>query len=105
MTEGMRHSKTRRFRGELACLLISLAMTLTAGGWSVAGLIRGRKADPPLDPSSVRRVARESCTTLRRRRLHPAKQATVNCQVEDVTDSDGTMVLSVIGNGCRSKRG
>ena len=37
--------------------------------------------------------------------LQPAKQTTVTCQVEDVTDSDGTMVLTVIKNGAIVKKG
>ena len=37
--------------------------------------------------------------------LQPAKQTNVDCQVEDVTDSDGTMILSVIKNGAVVKKG
>ena len=37
--------------------------------------------------------------------LQPSKQKTVTCQVEDVTDSDGTMILSVIKNGTTVKKG
>ena len=37
--------------------------------------------------------------------LQPAKQTAVTCQVEDITDSDGTMVLSVIKNGSVVKKG
>jgi len=31
--------------------------------------------------------------------VHPTREASVTCQVEDITDSDGTLILSVIGNG------
>ena len=98
---------TSRFRGELVCLLISFSTTLTVGGWSVAGLIRGRKADAALESleSFVVRRADLDTTLLAGGDLQPAKQATVTCQVEDVTDSDGTMVLSVIGNGAPVKKG
>ena len=37
--------------------------------------------------------------------LQPAKQTAIACQVEDITDSDGTMVLSVIKNGSVVKKG
>ncbi len=37
--------------------------------------------------------------------LEPAKQTSITCQVEDITDSDGTMVLSVIKNGSLVKKG
>jgi HlyD family secretion protein len=98
---------TSRFRGELVCLLISFSTTLTVGGWSVAGLIRGRKADAAIESLESVVVWRTDLDTtlLAGGDLQPAKQATVTCQVEDVTDSDGTMVLSVIENGAPVKKG
>ena len=37
--------------------------------------------------------------------LQPARQTTVKCEVEDVADAGGTMVLSVIANGTVVKKG
>jgi HlyD family secretion protein len=37
--------------------------------------------------------------------LQPAKQTTVTCQVEDITATEGNMVLTVIDNGTRVKKG
>ena len=98
---------TSRFRWEMICLLLSFALTLTAAGWSVAGLMRGRKPDPAVDSLESVVVRRDdfNTTLLAGGDLQPAKQATVTCQVEDVTDSDGTMVLSVIDNGAPVKKG
>ena len=98
---------TSRFRGELVCLLISFSTTLTVGGWSVAGLIRGRKADAALESleSFVVRRGDFDTTLLVGGDLQPVKQTTVTCQVEDITDSDGTMVLSSSKTARRSKKG
>jgi HlyD family secretion protein len=98
---------TSRFRWEVICLLISFLMTLTAAGWSVAGLMRRRK--PDLAVASLECVVARrddiDTTLLAGGDLQPAVQATVTCQVEDVTDSDGTMVLSVTANGAPVKKG
>jgi HlyD family secretion protein len=87
--------------------LLSFALTLAAAGWSVAGLMRGRKVDAAVDSLESVVVRRDDLDTtlLAGGDLQPAKQATVTCQVEDVTDSDGTMVLSVIANGAAVKKG
>jgi len=37
--------------------------------------------------------------------LQPVKHTAVACQVEDITDSDGTMILSLISNGALVKKG
>ena len=99
-----------RFRGEFkksVWLLLSFAMTLTAAGWSVAAFVRGWK--PPLGVESLKWVQVRrgdlDTTLLAGGDLQPARQTTVTCQVEDVTDSDGTTVLSVIPNGRLVKKG
>ena len=88
-------------------LMLSFAMTLTAAGWSGAGRVRGWK--PPLAADSLEwvEVTRGDfdTTLLAGGDLQPAKQTTVTCQVEDITDSDGTMVLTVIKNGAKVKKG
>ena len=96
-----------RFRWEFIYLLISFAMTLTVAGWSVASLMPGRKTDAAVDSLESVVVCRDDLDTtlLAGGDLQPTKQATVTCQVEDVTDSDGTMVLSVIENGAAVKKG
>ncbi len=98
---------TSRFRWEFIYLLISFAMTLTVAGWSVASLMPGRKTDAAVDSLESVIVCRDDLDTtlLAGGDLQPTKQATVTCQVEDVTDSDGTMVLSVIENGAAVKKG
>jgi HlyD family secretion protein len=99
---------TSRFRGKLMiCSLLSFLMTLAAAGWSLAGLMRGRRPDLAVDSLEyvVVRRADLDTTLLAGGDLQPAKQATVTCEVEDVTDSDGTMVLSVIENGAPVKKG
>ena len=99
---------TSRFRGKLMiCSLVSFLMTLAAAGWSLAGLMQGRRPDLAVDSLEyvVVRRADLDTTLLAGGDLQPAKQATVTCEVEDVTDSDGTMVLSVIENGAPVKKG
>jgi HlyD family secretion protein len=99
---------TSQFRGKLMiCSLLSFLMTLAAAGWSLAGLMQGRRPDLAVDSLEyvVVRRADLDTTLLAGGDLQPAKQATVTCEVEDVTDSDGTMVLSVIENGAPVKKG
>ncbi len=99
-----------RFRGKsmrIAWLLLSFVVTLTAAGWSAAERMRGWQ--PPLGAESLEfvEVTRGSFNTtlLAGGDLQPAKQTTVTCQVEDVTDSEGTMVLSLLKNGSLVKKG
>ena len=94
-------------RGIVICSLISFSMTLAVAGWSVAGHTRGQRTDLTVDSIECVVVRRDDLDTtlLAGGDLQPTKQATVTCQVEDVTDSDGTMVLSVIENGAPSKKG
>ena len=37
--------------------------------------------------------------------LRPVKETTVTCQVEDITDSDGTVIVSMVDNGTPVKKG
>ena len=37
--------------------------------------------------------------------LQPTKETLVNCQVEDITDADGTMIISLVENGTQVKKG
>jgi HlyD family secretion protein len=99
-----------RFRGKLTrlvWLLLSFVMTLTAAGWSVAERTRGWKPPVGLESLELVEVMRGDfdTTLLVGGDLQPAKQTTVTCQVEDVTDSEGTMVLSLLKNGALVKKG
>jgi HlyD family secretion protein len=104
--EGFRQLMTSRFRWESIWLFLSFALTVTAAGWSMAGLVGERKPDVAVESLQCVVVQRGDfdTTLLAGGDLQPAKQATVTCQVEDVTDSDGTMVLSVIENGTPVKK-
>ena len=88
-------------------LLLSLAMAMMAAAWSVPRLVRGRK--PPLSIDSLESFVVErddlETTLLAGGDLQPAKQTEVNCKVEDITDTEGTLVLSVIDNGAKVKKG
>jgi HlyD family secretion protein len=96
-------ARSRRF----LWLLLSMVMTLAVAGWSVAGLMRAWKPLREVDSLESVVVRRDDLDTtlLAGGDLQPAKQTTVTCQVEDVTDSNGTMVLSVIANGTLVKKG
>jgi HlyD family secretion protein len=88
-------------------LLLVVVMTVTAAGWSAAEMLQRRKAHSAVESFDWVVVKREDLdtTVLAGGDLQPAKQTTVRCQVEDVTDSDGTMILTVIKNGSPVKKG
>jgi HlyD family secretion protein len=90
-----------------AWLLLSFVITLTVAGWSLVGRIPtwGRPVGVDAFECVVVSRADLDTTILVGGDLQPAKQTTVRCQVEDITDSDGTMVLSVIKNGASVKKG
>jgi len=85
-------------------LALGLAMIATA--WVPFGL--GRRESPrsidEIEWVVVRRDDLET-TLLAGGDLLPARQTTVACQVEDLTDSDGTMILSLISNGAHVEKG
>jgi HlyD family secretion protein len=82
-------------------------MATAVGAWLVPALARGRK--PPLPESKLEWVFVErddlQTTLVAGGDLQPVKETTITCQVEDVTDSDGTTILTVIPNGSRVKKG
>jgi HlyD family secretion protein len=84
-----------------------MAVALGAGAWLGLAVARGRK--PPLPESSLEWVFVErddlQTTLVAGGDLQPAKQTTVTCQVEDITDSEGTTILTVIPNGSVVKKG
>jgi HlyD family secretion protein len=82
-------------------------MVLTVAGWSVTALVRGQKSPAGVDTLEWVEVRRDDLDTtlLAGGDLQPTKQKTVICKVEDVTDSNGTMILTVIQNGSSVKKG
>jgi HlyD family secretion protein len=84
-----------------------LGMALIVGTWSATALLQGRQnavAVDSLDSVAVRCGDLET-TVLTGGDLIPLNQTEVTCSVEDVTDSDGTMILTVIENGARVNKG
>ncbi len=100
-------SRLRRKSTRFAWLLLSFVMTMTAAGWSVVGRMPAWKPRLGAHSFELVEVTRGDfeTTLLAGGDLQPAKQTMVACQVEDVTDSDGTMVLTVIKNGAQVKKG
>jgi HlyD family secretion protein len=88
-------------------LLLTLAVALAACAWPLTSLVRGWEPPQRIDSLEWVEVTREDLDTtlLAGGDLQPAKQTAITCQVEDITDSDGTMVLSVIKNGSVVKKG
>ena len=86
---------------------LALGAALVTATWSAAALLRGRQAFSAADSlKSVEvRLGYLDTTVLTGGELIPLKQTEVTCDVEDVTDSDGTMILTVIENGARVKKG
>jgi HlyD family secretion protein len=82
-------------------------MATAVGAWLVPALARGRK--PPLPESKLEWVFVErddlQTTLVAGGDLQPVKETTITCQVEDVTDSEGSTILTVIPNGSRVKKG
>src|SRR5262245_36507107 len=86
---------------------LALAPVMIATAWSAVGLLRGREVPRPIDAIESVVVRRDDLDTtlLAGGDLQATKQTVVACQVEDITDSDGTMILSMIRNGAPVKKG
>jgi HlyD family secretion protein len=84
-----------------------LALAVLAAGWSVTDRMGGRPSFPEIEGRQTFVVERQEFRTvlLAGGDLQAAKQVTVECHVEDVTDSNGTLVLSVVKNGTVVKKG
>ena len=100
----------RQFRGKstrAVWLLNSCVVTLAAGSWAVVALTPRWQTPERVESLAWVMVAREDLDTtlLAGGDLQPVKQTSINCQVEDITDSDGTMILTVIKNGSLIKKG
>jgi HlyD family secretion protein len=82
-------------------------LAVTAAAWAAAGAHRGRGSPLPLDAiqwSVARRVDLDT-DLLVGGDLQPLKETTVTCQVEDLTDSDGVVVVSMIADGTPVRKG
>lgn len=88
-------------------LRCSLALAMIAAAWSVLGYVQQRK--PPLSIEAIEwvLVRRDDLDTtlLAAGELQATRATTVSCQVEDLTDSDGTALLSVVEEGTLVKQG
>ena len=86
--------------------LLCLVTVVAAAAWWFLGP-SGRK--PPFPGESLEWVVVErqdlDTTLLVGGDLQPTKQATVTCQVEDITDSEGVTILTVVPNGTPVKKG
>jgi HlyD family secretion protein len=72
-----------------------------------AGLVHSWKPASPIDSLECVVVERTDLDTtlLAGGDLHPVKETVVKCEVEDITDTEGTTVLTVIENGAKVKKG
>ena len=97
----------RRRSQRSSWLWFSFAMTMVVAAWFVTGYLRQREASLALDAIEWVLVRRDDLKTtlLAGGDLQPIKQTSVSCQVEDITDSDGTMILTMIDNGALVKKG
>jgi HlyD family secretion protein len=87
--------------------LTTMTAATAAGAWFVPALARGRQPTQPERSLEWVFVERDDLQTtlVAGGDLQAAKQTTVTCQVEDITDSDGTAILTVIPNGSVVKKG
>jgi len=84
-----------------------LASAMIASAWSAMGAHRALRSPRPADAiehAVVRRVDMDT-KILVGGDLKPVKETTVACQVEDITDSDGVVIVSMIDNGTPVKKG
>jgi HlyD family secretion protein len=88
-------------------LQLFLASVMVAAVWSAMGAHRAIRPTRPLDSIEWALVRRAEMDTrlLVGGDLKPAKETTVTCQVEDITDSDGTIIVSMVDNGTHVKIG
>ena len=86
--------------------LLCLVMAVAAAAWWYLGPT-GRKRPFPGESLEWAVVERQDLDTtlLVGGDLQPTKQATITCQVEDITDSEGVTILTVVPNGTPVKKG
>jgi HlyD family secretion protein len=88
-------------------LWLSFGLAMIAAAWFLTGHVWQWEASRPIDAIEWILVRRDDLNTtlLAGGDLQPVKQTSVSCQVEDITDSDGTMILTMIDNGSLVKKG
>jgi multidrug efflux pump subunit AcrA (membrane-fusion protein) len=90
-----------------AWLGLALAVATIAAGWHGPRFMYRLGVNSPVlgvEWVAVRRTDLHT-TLLAGGDLRPVKETTIKCQVEDLTDSDGTMVLSMIPSGSHVRKG
>jgi len=88
-------------------LWLALAFTATAASWAANSAYRGRGSPRALDAiewSVARRVDLDT-NLLVGGDLQPLKETAVTCRVEDLTDSDGVVIVSMVANGTPVRKG
>jgi HlyD family secretion protein len=92
--------------GHWVWFAIPVALAGMAGAWSAGNRWRGAAAQD-LENVERARVRRADLKTsvVAGGDLQPTRESTVVCQVEDITDSDGTLILSMVDNGKPVKKG
>jgi HlyD family secretion protein len=86
---------------------MALAFAVTAAAWAASIAFRERYSPRPLDTiewSIARRVDLDT-NLLVGGELVAFKETIVACQVEDLTDSDGLVIVSMIADGTRVRKG
>jgi HlyD family secretion protein len=87
--------------------VLALAIAVTAAAWAATRVFPRRNSPVVLDAiewAVARRVDLDT-NVLVGGELVPFKETTVTCQVEDVTDSDGVVIVSMIADGTQVKKG
>ena len=85
----------------------ALGLALIAGAWSATGHAWWGESVQPIDGVEwveARRVNLDM-RLVAGGDLRAVKQATIACHVEDLDDTDGTIVLSIVPNGALVKKG
>ncbi|HZW33045.1 MAG TPA: efflux RND transporter periplasmic adaptor subunit [Isosphaeraceae bacterium] len=88
-------------------LRLTMALALVAAAWVVTGFVPERTRSLPSDAiewAVARRVDLDT-KILAGGDLQAARETSVACQVEDIPDADGTLILSLIDNGTLVKKG
>jgi HlyD family secretion protein len=100
---GRIHGRPGRWVG----LWLSAAPALVAGAWLLAADREKTGDRPPVNEIEWVEVRRADLDTtlVAGGDLQPTKETTVTCRVEDITDADGTMIVSLVENGASVKKG
>jgi HlyD family secretion protein len=88
-------------------LRFMLAAAILAAACCMFGAYWARRSSRPVRAIewSVARRADLDTKLLVGGELQPRNETSVSCQVEDITDSDGTVIVSMVDNGTRVKKG